>query len=261
MFNFMDLSKRSYLKELLDRDDIPFGEIERNMEELNFINTWLGGHGITLSGLKKLLKGWKDQGGARGHRSSAQLPENMEGHTILPSLSLCEIGAGGGDNLAVLSRYCQQKKIAVRLTGIDINPHCIAVARKKFTGRDARWLHSDYRNVIFGAEKPDIIFSSLFCHHFTDDELVFMLDWMRANSKKGFFINDLQRNRIAYHSIRRLTGWFSRSRLVKNDAPLSVLRGFTRNEWKQILHRAGITDYSLRWKWAFRWLLVVRAGA
>ena len=114
--------------------------------------------------------------------------------------------------------------------------------------------------VSFGSEKPDIIFSSLFCHHFTDEELVDMLDWMKANSGMGFFINDLQRNTIAWHAIRLLTGWFSRSRLVKNDAPLSVLRGFTRSEWKEILHRAEMRNYSLRWKWAFRWLLVVRVG-
>ena len=33
----IDFSKRSYEKELLDRDDIPFDDIERNMRELDFI--------------------------------------------------------------------------------------------------------------------------------------------------------------------------------------------------------------------------------
>jgi 2-polyprenyl-3-methyl-5-hydroxy-6-metoxy-1,4-benzoquinol methylase len=245
----MDLSKRSYQKELLDRDDIPFGDIERNMQELNFINTWLGGHAITVGGLKQLLGPMR----GRGVSPSADPQSSL-------TVSICEIGAGGGDNLAALSRYCQRKGIRVRLTGIDINPHCITVARKRFAGRDAHFLLSDYRRVSFGSEKPDIIFSSLFCHHFTDDELVSMLDWMKENSGMGFFINDLQRNIVAWHAIRLLTGWFSRSRLVKNDAPLSVLRGFTRSEWEGILRRAGMRNYSLRWKWAFRWLLIVRAG-
>ncbi|RZL98962.1 MAG: SAM-dependent methyltransferase, partial [Pedobacter sp.] len=47
-------SNRSYEKELLDADDIPFDDIQQNMQELNTINTLLGGHGITIKGLKKL---------------------------------------------------------------------------------------------------------------------------------------------------------------------------------------------------------------
>jgi hypothetical protein len=80
---------------------------------------------------------------------------------------------------------------------------------------------------------------------------------MREQSSIGFFINDLHRHVLAYQSIRLLVSLFSRSYLVKNDAPLSVLRGFRRAEWKEVLHRAGIGHYTLKWKWAFRWLLIV----
>ena len=81
---------------------------------------------------------------------------------------------------------------------------------------------------------------------------------MKRNSLKGFFINDLQRHPFAYHSIKMLTKLFSRSYLVKNDGPVSVLRGFRRREWVQLLHEAGITNYSIRWRWAFRYLIVVK---
>jgi hypothetical protein len=108
-----------------------------------------------------------------------------------------------------------------------------------------------------GPDCPHIIFSSLFCHHFGEDDLVEQLRWMREQSSIGFFINDLHRHVLAYQSIRLLVSLFSRSYLVKNDAPLSVLRGFRRAEWKEVLHRAGIGHYTLKWKWAFRWLLIV----
>ena len=228
----MNLLQRSYEKELIDRDDIPFDEIERNMLELDTINTWLGGHAITISGLKQLLKDKR-------------------------RVSIAEIGCGGGDNLLALSRYCRSRQIGVKFIGIDSNPHCVAITRKRLPGPDAAIILADYRNVAFGDERPDIIFSSLFCHHFTDDQLVDMLKWMQANTRTGFFINDLQRHPFAYHSIRLLTKWFSRSLLVKHDAPLSVLRGFTRGEWERLLQRAGIKEYTIRWKWAFRWLLVI----
>ena len=226
-----DLSKRSYEKELLDGEGLPFPAIERNMLELDFINTWLGGHAISLRGLSSLARNRK-------------------------RLHICEIGCGGGDNLRVLDRWCRKRGINVRITGIDNNAHCIEVARKRWKGDNASWIHSDYRTVAFGAEKPDILFSSLFCHHFTNEELVPQLRWMEQQAGLGWFINDLQRHPVAWHAIRLLTTWFSSSYLVKNDAPLSVLRGFHRKEWESLLERAGISVYSLQWKWAFRWLVI-----
>jgi hypothetical protein len=105
-------------------------------------------------------------------------------------------------------------------------------------------------------KKPDILFSSLFCHHFSDAELIEMLHWMKIHSTIGFFINDLQRQPLAYHSIRLLTRLFSRSYLVKNDAPLSVLRAFNKNEWEKLLAKAQINPYKIKWKWAFRYLII-----
>jgi 2-polyprenyl-3-methyl-5-hydroxy-6-metoxy-1,4-benzoquinol methylase len=229
----LDFSTRSNAKELLDRDDIPFGDIERNMRELDLINTWLGGHSISVAGLRQL---------ARGRRR----------------LSICEIGCGGGDNLRVLARWCRKQGIEVKVTGIDKNAHCLRIARETWNGGEAEWVQSDYKDVRFAAGKPDVIFSSLFCHHFNNEELIFQLRWMEEHALLGWFINDLHRHPVAYHSIRWLTAGFSGSYLVKNDAPLSVLRGFRRKEWESLLGQALTGPCRLQWKWAFRWLVVGR---
>ncbi|WP_315820558.1 hypothetical protein [Paraflavitalea speifideaquila] len=68
----------------MDRDDIPFADIKRNMQELDFINTWLGGHAITLAGLRQLVKGQQ-------------------------AIVVCEIGCGGGDNLVAIRQWCEKK--------------------------------------------------------------------------------------------------------------------------------------------------------
>ncbi len=229
----MNLQQRSYTKELLDRDDIPFEDIKRNMQELNFINTTLGGHQITIKGLQ-------------------QLAVNLE------EITVCEIGCGGGDNLAAVTKWCNKKNIRINCIGIDIKEECINFAKQNtLLSNCTEWITSDYQKVNF-ATKPDIIFSSLFCHHFNEDDLKNQLQWMKENCHKGFFINDLQRNSIAYHSIRLLTKFFSSSYLVKNDAPLSVARGFHKNEWKNIFANAGIKEYQIDWKWAFRYLIIYK---
>ncbi len=225
-------SHRSAEKELLDGEGINFEDISRNLKELDFINAHLGGHSITLNGFKNLL----------GKRTK---------------ISVCEIGCGGGDNLNALEIYCRKNRIDVDFIGIDINTECIEYARSNINNKKTRFILKDYKKVLFD-KKPDILFSSLFCHHFTDNELVEMLQWMKFHSTVGFFINDLQRHPLAYHSIRLLTRFFSRSYLVKNDAPLSVLRSFKKNEWKILLKKAQITRYQIKWKWAFRYLIIFK---
>ncbi len=51
-------NERSYEKELLDGVNIPFEDIRQNMRELDTINTVLGGHRITLKGIKTLMRRW-----------------------------------------------------------------------------------------------------------------------------------------------------------------------------------------------------------
>jgi 2-polyprenyl-3-methyl-5-hydroxy-6-metoxy-1,4-benzoquinol methylase len=154
----------------------------------------------------------------------------------------------------VLQTYCNKHSIQARFTGIDINEHCIASAKRKASTSSICYIHSDYKDVLFEV-KPDIIFSSLFCHHFVESDLVNIFQWMYGNSKHGFFINDLQRHPIAYYSISILTKLFSKSYLVKNDAPLSVRRGFSKKELIELLVQAGISNYKVSWQWAFRFLV------
>ena len=54
-----------------------------------------------------------------------------------------------------------------------------------------------------------------------------------------------------------LTTLFSRSVLVKNDAPISVRKGFSKSELKNLLMKTNLQKYEIHRKWAFRWLVTV----
>ena len=82
----IDLRHRSYEKELMDGADIPFSAMQQTLKELNVVNTWLGGHAITLKAVKKLRNETRP-------------------------LTICEIGCGGGDNLhAIYKKYAAHDK-------------------------------------------------------------------------------------------------------------------------------------------------------
>jgi 2-polyprenyl-3-methyl-5-hydroxy-6-metoxy-1,4-benzoquinol methylase len=231
----MDFLHRSYQPELIDDPAMPFPEISKNLKELDLINTWLGGHAISIKGLKKIIQ-----------LASTATDKHWQ---------ICEIGCGGGDNLRALANWCAGNKINASFTGIDINRNCIEFAAGKEYQLPVRFIESDYRLIDFETN-PDIIFNSLFCHHFKDEDIVEMLGWMYRHSEYGFFINDLHRHPVAFYLIKYITKIFSSSRLVKNDAPLSVRRGFKSREWKKIFENAAIPMARLTWEWAFRYLIV-----
>lgn len=226
------LAQRSYQKELLDRDDIPFDDIRQNMRELDTINRRLGGHRINLDAIEKIA------GDAK-------------------KISILEIGCGDGNNLRQINAWGRKRNMELELTGIDINPACIEFGKSLQQEKNIRLVCADVW--IYQPDAPyDIVFSSLLFHHFNDEEVVRLLRWKQAHGALGFFINDLHRHPLAYYSIKILTTVFSKSYLVKNDAPLSVARGFSRHEWKKHLKAAGIEKYSISWRWAFRWLIIAR---
>lgn len=222
---------RSYEKELLDETYIPTEALHRNLYELDVINSLLGGHAISIAGIKKVMA-----------RNNTQ------------SLSILDIGCGGGDNLRAISKYFSKTKHSLTLTGADLKPDCISYARAHSkASTDINFVVDDFRNVL--QPPPDVVHAALFFHHFKETEIA---DFLALAHSQGchIVINDLERNPIAYWAIKVLTTLFSKSYLVKNDAPLSVKRGFKRKEWETILNQAGISNYTISNRWAFRHLII-----
>lgn len=276
----MNFKTRSYQSELLDNDEIPTEDLYQNLRELDFINRHLGGHSVVLDGIIYFINSIynKYPNNTINHIFSINFNKNINSEltqntiqleninisnnnifsNISEKLKIYEIGSGGGDNLRAISQFLNQKSISHSLGGIDLKEDCVRFAESFETQNTTiNYEIADYQLASFANGQPHIIFNSLFCHHFKDEDLIKMLQWMQKNAQIGFVIADLHRHSLAYYSIKWLTALFSKSYLVKNDAPLSVLRGFTRKEWVILLEKAGIKNYKIKWKWAFRWLILV----
>jgi 2-polyprenyl-3-methyl-5-hydroxy-6-metoxy-1,4-benzoquinol methylase len=211
--------------------------VTQTLRELDIINRLLGGNNVTLSGVQAIL---------------AQRSAPAE-------LVIGDLGCGSGDMLKRIAEYGRKLGLKLRLVGIDANPNIIAFAVHNC--RDYSEINFEVVNVFsedFQNTQFDIVVATLFLHHFTNDELVQLLRSLARQTKIGIVINDIHRHWLAYHSIRLLTKFFSKSSMVKFDAPLSVRRAFRRNELEALLGKAEITNFVIRWKWAFRWQLLIR---
>lgn len=226
--------QRSHQKELLDGDHIPEADLFLNLKELDSINQLLGGYRITFSALKKVMEPGKP-------------------------CTLVDIGCGGGDTLKRINTWRLKKSYDISLFGIDIKDVCISYAKQNNSGNGIGFICDDYRNSFQHLPHIDILHACLFCHHLDEAQLIELVRFT-LNRQTTLVVNDLERNPIAYYAIRWLTKLFSKSYLVKNDAPLSVLRGFKKAEWLDILKKAGANHYSVKNKWAFRHQVIVYAN-
>lgn len=227
------LDKRSVELEIMDDLDINGPVIDQTLKELDVINRKLGGNKISLDCFRELMK-------------------TNEIKTV------ADLGCGGGDILMAFAKISSKKRQKVDFIGFDANPHIVAYARK----HASNWpnIHFEAQNIFdsdFQKQQFDVIHCCLFLHHFTESQLVSLFSKFKKQAKVAIVVNDLQRHWLAYNSIKFITRFFSKSYMVRNDAAVSVARGFRRAELISIMEKSGIKNYELKWKWAFRWQLLI----
>ena len=228
---------RSSESEMLDATDIQKELLYKNLGELDFINRALGGRDISINGIKKLVT-----------------DKNKLYH-------IADLGCGSGDTMQGIADWANAKGYQVKLTGVDIKPDAIGYLMSHCKNYpEISGAVSDYRDFLKRGTAVDIIHCSLFCHHLKNEELEELFSYFRLYAKTGFVINDLHRHWIAYYGVKMITHLLGGSELSKNDGPISVLRAFKPEELQQLLQKAQITNYVIKWKWAFRFLVIGYCG-
>jgi len=227
-----DFNQRSTESEMMDDFNLGHEVINPIMDELEVVNKLLGGYSVFFDALNKL--------------------------DIKNGLTISDWGCGGGDSLRVLADWARKKNLKLKFVGVDATASAIEYARQKALAYpEISFIHADVLSEDLHATQFDIVISSLFTHHFENESWIQLIQKMLDCSTYAVIINDLHRHWFAYHSIGLLTQLFSKSPMVKHDSKLSVLRGFTESEISDLLSKAGIANYCLKWKWAFRWQLII----
>ncbi|MBI2788003.1 MAG: methyltransferase domain-containing protein [Elusimicrobia bacterium] len=231
----LDFGSRSAALELMDEPGLDAEELAETLGELAFINRSLGGHASSLDGLARLL------------------PPGRREFDVL------DVGSGGGDTARGIVEWARRRGLTARVHGIDLAPEAVFCARRAHAGVPGLdFTTSDLFDLPL-TRKYDVVHAALLLHHLSDETAVTALVRMRELSRQGVVINDLHRHPAAYHSIKGLSSLLSKNRLIRHDAPLSVLRGFSRRDLAGLARRAGLASPEISWRWAFRWLMVARA--
>lgn len=217
--------------ELMDTAaDVTSAELADALAQLRFINRRLGGYSTTRRALDDLV---------------ARVGRPATGWSVL------DVGGGSGDAAPEMIAWGRARGVPVEVVVVDRDGRTAEeAARRLATTPGAAARREDLFDV--PAKSFDVVHAALFLHHFDGDDAPRALRRMAEVARVGVVVNDLRRDATAWTLIRWLTGAFSKNRLVRFDAPLSVARAFAADDWPGLGAAAGL-DLVARRTWAFRW--------
>lgn len=233
MINF---SERSVEMELMDDLSVERDVLRKVLTDIDRVNHLLGGSKITLEGVSRLITG-----------------DSQKSYTIL------DIGCGNGSILRKLVLWARSQHIELRCIGIDLNEKSLELA--KVLSDDFPEISYQMQDVL--ALRPadlecDILICTLTMHHFLNRDIPIFLERFTSLARIGIVINDLQRSALAYGLFKVFSAIFIHSKIAKHDGLVSIRRGFVKEELRDFAKALPMMDHDIRWKWAFRYVWVMR---
>jgi SAM-dependent methyltransferase len=227
--------------ELMDDFSITDIRLTSALEQLRFVNQFLGGYSTTMAKIAPFLRSRAGQ-----------------------KTRILDIGTGIADFPEYIVRWgaTHSPRLDIEIVAIDANQVTVDYARNALNQRLPQDLGSkidvevgDALALTYPDHSFDIAIAAMFLHHFAEPKAVSIVNAMQRVSRHGILINDLDRHPLAYYGIYALTHLLNASPMMQHDGPLSVLRGFKRPELEAIATKAGLENFALSWYLPFRWLL------
>jgi SAM-dependent methyltransferase len=223
----IDLSEPALGPELMDSPHLPDADLERALADIAVSNRWLGGVTASIEGVADLL------------RIAA-----LDGHD---PVTVLDVGAGGADVALSIIRWARRNALAVRVLAVDIGGTATRVATE--AGMNEPWLEvtqADAFRLPFPAGSRQVVHASMFLHHIPRPDQAGMLERLAGLATVGTVVTDLLRTRWAHVGVSAFGALTRRGHVFRNDAPLSVARGFTLPEARELAERSGVRPVRVR---------------
>jgi 2-polyprenyl-3-methyl-5-hydroxy-6-metoxy-1,4-benzoquinol methylase len=231
----VNFAQRSMQPELMDSESVDFAEFHQCLRQLTIVNVCTLAYRPTLRWLGRTVR--------------YTMPQD--------TVSVLDIGSGGGDMLRKIWKLLQRRDLKADLTGVDLNPW----SKQSAEADTPAEMNIRYETAnVFSLDQSrqsDFIISCNFTHHLTDAELVRFIKWMDSHAIRGWFINDLHRHPLPYYFVKTVFHLLPLSRMMKSDGPISISRAFVAADWRRLLAEAGIprTRTSIKWFFPFRYVV------
>jgi orotate phosphoribosyltransferase len=224
---------RSDQPELIDGTSYTDEELVESLADIRRVNRWLGGTRALTRHLFPMIE-------RLGQRR----------------LRLLDVGTGSADIPATIVEWGRGRGIEIDFVVLDLNELAAREARAQTAASpEIRVVQADAMRLPFADQSFDFVLTTLFLHHLNTAQAARVIRDFARVARVAFIINDLRRHPVAYYSIKALTRIFTRNRLVRHDAAVSVLRGFTEGDLLE-LARAARTSLRIFRHFPYRFILI-----
>lgn len=228
---------RNLRDELLDLDEAPYEEVRDSLRDVANVNRYLSGYRVLLQHVEPFLKSHKEDRPFR----------------------VLDAATGSADQPIALTKLARRLGVPIHITAIDINAKMLKLARGEIAPYpEIRLVQCDILSLPFGEDAFDLAVNSLSLHHFSWEKAVAILRAIYKAGRLGVVVNDLHRSRVAHAAIFLLTRIFTRNRLTRYDAPVSVMNAFTPKEFRHLAQEAEINPYEVHRHFPYRIALLGR---
>ncbi len=212
------LKTRSYQKEIMDGEPRSTEELVHTYRLIRRVNRFLGGTRVTLAHLKNFSRRWASN----------------------DCIRILDVATGVADIPEAIVKWARKRGRRVKIVALDINPQILAYAGKKLAAYpEITLMQASVFDLPFPPASFDYVITSQFFHHLNEPEAIQALKILSSLARRGIIVNDLVRRLRAY-------GWiyffsrFSKNEMFRNDATLSVRRGYRRREIEEMIKKAGL---------------------
>jgi len=174
-------------------------------------------------------------------------------------ITLLDVATASADIPREAAEWARREGLEMRITAIDLSGEILALAQADLAAYPEIMLaRADALRLPFADRSFDIAINGLTLHHFTLEEGAQVLREIARVAREAFVVNDLVRSWAAYAGAWLDARVRGSGRLVRHDAPLSVLRSFTIPELHHMAALAGLSGVELHSHPVFRAALVRR---
>lgn len=229
--------RRSTQMEIMDDLDFQGEEIGSLLKDLKVVNQWLGGYNISLIALSKLL---------------AEIPKSKK-------IRILDLGCGDGQMLRLCCDFVEKNGYEYEGEGIDFNENIIKIAEQQSDSYpNIKYSKLDVIEQGEALPECDIALCTLFLHHFPEKKLETLLQLVLDRTEYGVIINDLHRSRLAFRLFQLFGAIALRTKTARYDGLVSIARGFSQQEIQKMANNLQNQISEIHWKWAFRYLWVLK---
>lgn len=204
-------------RELLDDTVESISELEENFRDIEKANRFLGGLRAVESALRSL-----------------------DPRTVV------DVGCGSADVAQALAREARARGRELRVTCVDSSADVLQIARRRHGDPSLTFVPGNGTELPFKDASFDVAMCNLTLHHCDPPAAVALLRELRRVARITPLVTDLRRSRLAWAGVTVLVSIFTRNRLTRHDAPLSVLRAYTPREAVQLARDAGWSNPRVR---------------